>query len=83
MNIVCGLLKVCQVSLATRGKSHESTIAIVGATSAVGRELVRLLELRDFPVKQLTLLASEKTAGQSILFKKRELLREIRVVLAV
>ncbi len=63
-----------------RGKSHESTIAIVGATSAVGRELVRLLELRDFPVKQLTLFASEKTAGQSILFKKQELLREIRIV---
>ena len=38
-------------------------ILIVGATGAVGNELIRLLELRDFPVKQLSLLASERSAG--------------------
>jgi len=38
-------------------------ILIVGATGAVGKELIRLLELRDFPVKQLCLLASNRSAG--------------------
>jgi len=38
-------------------------ILIVGATGAVGQELIRLLEMREFPVKQLTLLASSRSAG--------------------
>ena len=33
-------------------------VAIVGATGAVGREMVRILEERDFPVRELVLLAS-------------------------
>jgi len=41
-------------------------IAIVGATGAVGKELVRILELRDFPVNQLTLLASARSAGKRV-----------------
>jgi len=46
-------------------------IAIVGATGAVGEAVVQLLEKRDFPVKQLYLLASERTAGTSLLFNKQ------------
>ncbi|CUU34288.1 MAG: aspartate-semialdehyde dehydrogenase [Armatimonadetes bacterium] len=43
-------------------------VAIVGATGAVGTELLRLLEARRFPVRQLTLLASERSAGKRLTF---------------
>jgi len=46
-------------------------VAIVGATGAVGEAVVELLEKREFPVKQLYLLASERTAGTSLLFNKQ------------
>jgi len=44
-------------------------VAIAGATGAVGAELIRLLEEREFPVRQLKLLASAKSAGKSLEFK--------------
>ncbi|MEM9218842.1 MAG: aspartate-semialdehyde dehydrogenase [Cyanobacteria bacterium P01_F01_bin.150] len=44
-------------------------VAILGATGAVGTELIHLLEERNFPVSDLKLLASERSAGQSCLFK--------------
>jgi aspartate-semialdehyde dehydrogenase len=43
-------------------------VAIVGATGAVGVELLRVLERRNFPVADLRLLASERSAGQSLKF---------------
>ena len=43
-------------------------VAIVGATGAVGTELLRLLESRHFPVRQLTLFASERSAGKTLPF---------------
>ena len=43
-------------------------VAVVGATGAVGEVVVELLAKRNFPVKQLHLLASERTAGTSLLF---------------
>lgn len=46
-------------------------IAIVGATGAVGMELLRVLERRDFPVAQLTLLASEKSVGKKLTFRNQ------------
>ncbi len=39
-------------------------IGIVGATGAVGQELIRLLEAREFPVAEARLLASERSAGR-------------------
>ncbi len=48
-------------------------IAIVGATGAVGETLVEVLAERDFPVDQLFLLASERSAGASIPFKGRNI----------
>lgn len=45
-------------------------IAIVGATGAVGEAVVELLEKRQFPVNNLYLLASERTAGTSLMFNK-------------
>ncbi|MEO0685553.1 MAG: aspartate-semialdehyde dehydrogenase [Cyanobacteria bacterium J06649_11] len=48
-------------------------VAILGATGAVGTELLELLEARDFPVSQLKLLASERSAGKKLPFKGEEL----------
>lgn len=44
-------------------------IAIVGATGAVGEVMREILEERDFPVKQLFLLASERSAGETLSFQ--------------
>lgn len=41
-------------------------VAIVGATGVVGNSLTELLHERQFPTKELTLLASERSAGQRI-----------------
>jgi aspartate-semialdehyde dehydrogenase len=43
-------------------------VAIVGATGAVGIELIKLLEKRKFPVGKLTLLASARSAGKKLKF---------------
>ena len=47
-------------------------VAIVGATGAVGRTMLGILEEREFPVDELTLLASERTAGTRLRFRDRE-----------
>ncbi|MDP1574594.1 MAG: aspartate-semialdehyde dehydrogenase [Coxiellaceae bacterium] len=44
-------------------------IAVVGATGIVGETLLILLEARNFPIKQLFLLASEKSAGKTVSFR--------------
>lgn len=44
-------------------------VAIMGATGAVGTELLELLEERNFPVKELILLASPRSAGKELMFK--------------
>jgi len=41
-------------------------IAIAGATGAVGKELIRLLALRNFPMQKLTLLGSDRSAGRTL-----------------
>jgi aspartate-semialdehyde dehydrogenase len=43
-------------------------VAILGATGAVGTELLELLEHRDFPIADLKLLASPRSAGQTLAF---------------
>lgn len=48
-------------------------VAILGATGAVGTELLQLLESRHFPLSELKLLASERSAGQQLLFKGKTL----------
>lgn len=45
------------------------TVAILGATGAVGQEMLKILEERQFPVKKLILLASRKSAGKQISFQ--------------
>ncbi|MEM9544038.1 MAG: aspartate-semialdehyde dehydrogenase [Cyanobacteria bacterium P01_E01_bin.42] len=48
-------------------------VAILGATGAVGTELIALLEERNFPIASLRLLASPRSAGQKILFRGESL----------
>ena len=48
-------------------------VAIVGATGAVGAEMIRCLEERHFPVGQLTLLASARSAGKTLKFKGEDI----------
>jgi aspartate-semialdehyde dehydrogenase len=50
-------------------KKNKYVIAVAGATSAAGRELVELLEEREFPVSELFLLASETAEGERVEFK--------------
>ena len=51
-------------------------VAIVGATGAVGVELIRCLEERDFPLASLKLLASPRSAGREMTFRGRPLVVE-------
>ena len=44
-------------------------VAVVGATGAVGNEMISILEQRDFPVNELRLLASERSAGMKLSYK--------------
>jgi aspartate-semialdehyde dehydrogenase len=44
-------------------------VAVVGATGAVGNEMLSVLEQRDFPVGELRLLASERSIGKELEFK--------------
>lgn len=48
-------------------------VAIVGATGAVGQELMRGLEERNFPLNELRLLASSRSKGKKLLFRGKEL----------
>lgn len=49
------------------------TVAVVGATGAVGREMLRTLEERRFPVGRILALASPRSAGTKLSFAGREL----------
>jgi aspartate-semialdehyde dehydrogenase len=49
------------------------TVAVIGATGAVGSIILELLEKRDFPAKKFRLLASARTAGTKITFKGQEI----------
>ena len=52
--------------------SKKYHVAIVGATGAVGIELLRVMERRDFPVADLRLLASPRSAGKSLEFRGQD-----------
>lgn len=48
-------------------------IAVAGATGAVGNEMVRVLEARNFPVRNIKLLASERSVGKKMKFRGDEI----------
>ncbi|MFB6364021.1 aspartate-semialdehyde dehydrogenase [Paenibacillus elgii] len=47
-------------------------VAVVGATGAVGEQILRLLAERNFPIQELKLLSSARSAGKKLQFKGRE-----------
>ena len=48
------------------------TVAILGATGAVGHEMIKVLQERNFPVGKLIPLASRRSAGKTITFRGEE-----------
>jgi len=54
-------------------------VAVAGATGAVGVEMIKTLEKRNFPVGKLTLLASARSAGKKLKFRGHDIeIRELR-----
>ena len=51
-------------------------VAILGSSGAVGTELLKILEERNFPISELTLLSSSRSAGKKIIWKNQELITE-------
>ncbi|MDD4952883.1 MAG: aspartate-semialdehyde dehydrogenase, partial [Desulfovibrionaceae bacterium] len=47
-------------------------VAVAGATGAVGREMLKVLEQRDFPISELVPLASSRSAGTTVSFRGAE-----------
>jgi len=52
------------------------SVAVAGATGAVGNQMIACLEERDFPVKNLKLLATARSAGRKMRFKGEEIVVE-------
>ncbi len=50
-------------------KKDRYTVAVVGATGAVGNEMIATLEGRDFPIAKLRLFASARSAGKTLEYK--------------
>ena len=56
--------------------ADKPNIAIVGITGAVGQEMAKCLEERNFPIGRLTPLASARSAGKTIRFRGQDLVVE-------
>ncbi|MFP7732768.1 aspartate-semialdehyde dehydrogenase [Priestia aryabhattai] len=52
--------------------TRELHVAVVGATGAVGQQMIKTLQERNFPVGKLTLLSSARSAGKKVLFNGEE-----------
>jgi len=50
-------------------------VAVVGATGAVGREILKTLAERDFPVSEVAAVASARSAGQEVSFGEKSVLK--------
>ena len=51
-------------------------LAIIGATGNVGRKIIEVLEKSNLKINKIFLIASEKSAGKKLLFKKKEIVIE-------
>jgi len=58
-------------------KKEKYNVAVIGATGAVGNEMVAILQERNFPVHQLKLLASTRSSGNQMEFKGKRLTVEV------
>jgi aspartate-semialdehyde dehydrogenase len=47
-------------------------VAVVGATGLVGSTFLKVLKEYDFPIKNLTLFASERSAGKKVIYDGKE-----------
>ena len=54
----------------------EYTVAVLGATGAVGQEMIKILQERNFPVGKLKPLASARSAGKTLRFKGEDVVIE-------
>ncbi|MBI5205988.1 MAG: aspartate-semialdehyde dehydrogenase [Nitrospirae bacterium] len=54
-------------------KKKKYVVAVVGATGAVGNEMIATLEQRDFPVEKLRLFASERSEGKTLEFQGQQI----------
>ncbi|OGW33526.1 MAG: aspartate-semialdehyde dehydrogenase [Nitrospirae bacterium GWC2_56_14] len=52
-------------------KKSSYVVAVVGATGVVGKEMIEILEERNFPVSELVPLASERSAGERVTFRDK------------
>ena len=50
-------------------------VAVVGATGAVGREMLQTLEERNFPIEEIVPLASEKSIGKEVSYGDKRILK--------
>src|ERR1035437_5191257 len=50
---------------------NKYTVAVVGATGLVGQQVLKILAERKFPVKELIPLASDRSAGKTIVWQKK------------
>ena len=50
---------------------------MVGATGAVGIEMIKTLEHRNFPVGKLTLLASQRSVGKTMKFRGEVIMKSV------
>jgi aspartate-semialdehyde dehydrogenase len=58
-------------------KKDKYIVAVVGATGAVGNEMISVLEERNFPVEELRLFASERSRGEVIQFHNKSISVEV------
>ena len=54
-------------------EAKKYNVAIVGATGLVGREFIKVLKQRNFPIQYLDLLASDRSAGSKLKVNNEEL----------
>jgi aspartate-semialdehyde dehydrogenase len=67
------LLKIMLVEGELNMEQKGLHVAVVGATGAVGQQMVQTLENRKFPIAKLTLLSSERSAGKKVVFRGEEI----------
>lgn len=53
------------------------TVAVLGATGAVGQEMIKILQERNFPVGKLVPLASQRSAGKTLRFREEDVVIEL------
>jgi len=56
---------------------NPKVVAVVGATGLVGRKMIETLEKRNFPVKEIKFLASERSRGRKLTYKGEEIAVEV------